>query len=179
MQTEGLNIDKGNLIIKFEVFLQSGSKTWIHKENYLGRTKAKLSVHPKSNYLRVPCETSVFSQSSPSDSNVHTVLNTTVVSIIPQMSFWLIKQKKNRWEMKLIWGLFFFYTYYKEKLKLHGSSVRSQQCEIQILIISLLSKIIKRIRKYHWLSKLSKQAWIMSCLILYLKCEISQTHLSI
>lgn len=87
MQTEGLNIDKGNLIIKFEVFLQSGSKTWIHKENYLGKTKAKLSVHPKSNYLRVPCETSVFSQSSPSDSNVHTVLNTTVVSIIPQMSF--------------------------------------------------------------------------------------------
>lgn len=31
MQTEGLNINKGNLIIKFEVFLQSGSKTWIHK----------------------------------------------------------------------------------------------------------------------------------------------------
>lgn len=54
--------------------------------------------------------------------------------------------------------LAFFYTYYKEKLKLHGSSVRSQQCEIQILIISLLSKILKRIRKYPWLSQLSKQA---------------------
>lgn len=75
MQTKGLNINKGNIIIKFEVFLQNGSKTWIHKENYLGRTKIKLFFHPKTNYLRVPGETSVFPQNSPSDSNVHTVLN--------------------------------------------------------------------------------------------------------